>query len=126
MDTPFFKRFSFILATIVLTHFTLVITDVIPGNIREALAVDLVLAIIFSVGIIIILPSFKDQAESFALRFLAITTLQMLAMLSLVLILIVGEVPDMRYWAFSSISLFVALLTVQSILFIKEVNKKKK
>lgn len=124
MQTLFFKRFTLILSIVILGHFTLVLTHIIPGQLREALIVDAVLAVIFILGILIILPGFKGEPDNFALRFLGLTTLQMLSMLTLIIILIFGKLPDMRYWAFSAISIFVALLSVQSALFIKEVNKK--
>ena len=124
MQTIFFKRFSLILAVVILGHLALVLTHVIPGQLKEALIVEGVLAAIFLLGILIILPGFKAGAENFALRFLGLTTLQMLSMLTLILILIVGKLPDMRYWAFSAISIFAVLLAAQSFLFIKEVNKK--
>ena len=124
MQTIFFKRFTLILAVVILGHLALVLTHVIPGQLKEALIVEGVLAGIFTLGILIILPGFKADAENFALRFLGLTTLQMLSMLTLILILIVGKLPDMRYWAFSAISLFIVLLAAQSFLFIKEVNKK--
>lgn len=124
MQTIFFKRFTLVLAIVFLAHFILVLTHLIPGNFREALLVDGVLAVIFVLGILIILPGFKGAPDNFALRFLGLTTVQMLSMLSLILVLIFGKMPDARYWAFSAISIFIFLLAFQSVLFIREVNKK--
>jgi len=123
MQTVFFKRFSLILAITILVHFTLVITHVIPGQIKEALITDGTIALIFILGILIIIPGFKTP-DNFAIRFIGLTTLQMLSMLALVVLLVFGKMADARYWGFTAISVFVFLLAIQSVLLIREINQK--
>lgn len=124
MNTNFFKFFPFVLILILLSHFLLVFFAVLPGEISPAIILDGSLFAMFGLGILIILPGLKKDAENFALRFIGLTSLQMLSMLALIASLIFGKFSDPRYWAFTSIILFSLLLMIQSILFIKEVNKK--
>jgi len=124
MKTTFFKFFPFIMAIVLISHFVLVLTEKIHGEILPAIIIDASLIAIFGVGIFIIMPGLKKDSEYFAMRFIGLTTLQMLSMMTLIAVLIFGNLPEPRYWALTAISLFAFLLTVQSFLFVKEVNKK--
>jgi hypothetical protein len=124
MNTKFFKYFPFVMVIVLLTHFLLVLTEKIKGEILQAVIVDTSLSAIFGVGIFIILPGLKKDSEYFAMRFIGLTTLQMLSMMTLIAVLIFGNLSEPRYWALTAITLFAFLLSVQSFLFIKEVNKK--
>lgn len=124
MQTIFFKRFTLILALVIVVHFALVASHLIPGQLKEALITDGTILVIFLLGILIILPGFKGSADNFALRFIGLTTLQMLSMLALIVVLIFGKVQDARYWGFTAISIFIGLLAVQSYLFVREINRK--
>jgi hypothetical protein len=124
MKTKFFKFFPFVMAIVLISHFVLVFTEKIQGEILQAVIVDGSLSAIFGVGIFIILPGLKKDSEYFAMRFIGLTTLQMLSMMTLIAVLIFGNLSEPRYWALTAITLFAVLLSVQSFLFIKEVNKK--
>jgi hypothetical protein len=124
MNTKFFKFFPFIMAIVLISHFVLVVTEKIHGEILPAIIIDASLAAIFGVGIFIILPGLKKDSEYFAMRFIGLTTLQMLSMMILIAVLIFGNLPEQRYWTLTAIALFALLLSVQSFLFVKEVNKK--
>ena len=123
-NTKFFKYFPFVMVIVLLTHFLLVLTEKIQGEILQAVIVDASLGAIFGVGIFIILPGLKKDSEYFAMRFIGLTTLQMLSMMTLIAVLIFGNLSEPRYWALTAITLFAFLLSIQSFLFIKEVNKK--
>ncbi len=112
------------MAIVLISHFVLVVTEKIHGEILPAIIIDASLAAIFGVGIFIILPGLKKDSEYFAMRFIGLTTLQMLSMMILIAVLIFGKLPEQRYWALTAIALFALLLSVQSFLFVKEVNKK--
>lgn len=112
------------MAIVLISHFVLVLTEKIQGEILPAIIIDTSLAAIFGVGIFIILPGLKKDSEYFAMRFIGLTTLQMLSMMILIAVLIFGNLQDQRYWALTAIALFALLLSVQSFLFVKEVNKK--
>lgn len=112
------------MAIVLISHFVLVVTEKIHGEILPAIIIDASLAAIFGVGIFIILPGLKKDSEYFAMRFIGLTTLQMLSMMILIAVLIFGNLPEQRYWTLTAIALFALLLSVQSFLFVKEVNKK--
>jgi hypothetical protein len=112
------------MAIVLISHFVLVVTEKIHGEILPAIIIDASLAAIFGVGIFIILPGLKKDSEYFAMRFIGLTTLQMLSMMILIAVLIFGNLPEQRYWALTAIALFALLLSVQSFLFVREVNKK--
>lgn len=109
---------------VLLSHFLMVLTGKLHGEILQAIVIDGSLTTMFTIGIFIILPGLKKDSENFALRFIGLTTLQMLSMMALIAVLIFGNFSEPRYWALTAIILFAFLLAVQSVLFIKEVNQK--
>lgn len=123
MQTSFSRRFTPILFAVLAVHLALVLTHVLPGQLTGALITDGVIAAVFLIGLLIIIPGFKAP-DNFALRFIGLTTLQMLSMLALIVVLVFGKVQDARYWGFSAISIFILLLAVQSAMLIREVNRK--
>jgi L-asparagine transporter-like permease len=125
MQTKFIRVFPVTLFCVIVGHFGLVLSQIIPGDLLPAIFVEGFITFIFVIGIFIILPGLKKDAENFALRFIGLTTMQMLSMLILIAILIFGNWPDPSYWAFTSISIFVVLLAIQSLLFVQEVNRQK-
>jgi hypothetical protein len=124
MKTPFFKQFSSLLVIVIALHLILVATNVLHGNLSQALLVDGILFVLFALGIIIVVPGLKPGSDTFALRFLGLTTMQILVMMFLLVGIIFGKIDDARYWAFSALIVFGILLAIQSILFVKQVNRK--
>ncbi len=124
MKTPFIKQFSSSLILILVLHLILVATNVLHGNLAQALWIDGIIFVLFALGILIILPGLKPGSDSFALRFLGLTTLQILVMMFMMVGIIFGKIVDARYWAFSALILFGILLMIQSILFVIKVNRK--
>ncbi len=124
MKTPFFKRFSVSLVLVIVFHLILIATHLLPGNMPQALLVNGVLFVLFALGIFLVLPGLKKGSDTFALRFLGLTTMQILGMMFLLVGIIFGKMEDARYWAFSALIIFGVLLAIQSVLFIQQVNKK--
>ncbi len=124
MKTPFFKHFSITLVLVFTLHLTLVATNVLPGNMAQAFLIDGVLFALFALGVFIVLPGLKPGSDTFSLRFLGLTTMQILVMMFLLVGIIFGKIEDTRYWAFSALILFGIILAVQSVLFVMQVNKK--
>jgi hypothetical protein len=110
-------------ALIVFVHLILVKFRIIPGNFNHLLNIDIFLFILFVLGIIIVFPGIKKGGENFSIRFLIMTTLQLLLMLSLILVLSFTKIEQVKILGFSSISVFVILLLVQSVVLIKKMNK---
>lgn len=124
MKTPFFKKFSSALLLVIVLHLSLVATNVLHGNLSQALWIDGLILVLFGLGILIVIPGFKTGSETFALRFLGLTTIQILVMMFLMVGIIFGRIEDARYWAFTALILFGIILAIQSILFVQQVNKK--
>lgn len=124
MKTPFFKTFSTSLVLVIVLHLILVATGVLHGNLAQALIVDGVLFVLFALGVFMVLPGLKPGSDSFSLRFLGLTTMQILVMMFLLVGIIFGKIEDARYWAFSTLIIFGILLAIQSILFVQQVNRK--
>lgn len=124
MKTPFFKKFSSALLLVIVLHLSLVATNVLHGNLSQALWIDALILVLFGLGILIVIPGFKTGSETFALRFLGLTTIQILVMMFLMVGIIFGRIEDARYWAFTALILFGIILAIQSILFVQQVNKK--
>lgn len=124
MKTPFFKKFSSALLLVIVLHLSLVATNVLHGNLSQALWIDGLILVLFGLGILIVIPGLKPGSETFALRFLGLTTIQILVMMFLMVGIIFGRIEDARYWAFTALILFGIILAIQSILFVQQVNKK--
>jgi|GEM_PF-5276082 len=124
MKTPFFRIFSTILVAVLLTHSLLTFFQLLPGKIASIALLDVSLLLIFSLGLVIIVPGLKKGPENFSMRFLALTTVQMLLMLTFILVLITTKYPDARYLGFTGIFIFIFLMAIQSVMLIRAVNKK--
>lgn len=109
---------------VIALHLILVATNLLHGNILQALWIDGLLFVLFALGILIVLPGLKPGSDTFALRFLGLTTMQVLVMMFLLVGIIFGKIDDARYWAFSTLIVFGILLTIQSVLFVQQVNRK--
>ena len=82
------------------------------------------ISVLLAVGIFMVLPGLKPGSDTFSLRFLGMTTMQILVMMFLLVGIIFGKIEDARYWAFSTLIIFGIILAIQSILFVQQVNKK--
>lgn len=74
--------------------------------------------LIFSLGTVIIAPGLTKTAENFSARFLILTTLQMLSVLSVIAYLVYSEMFEAKKTGFHLLTLFVILLFIQSYLLI--------
>jgi hypothetical protein len=81
--------------------------------------------VIYVLGIIVIAPGLDKNPENFVGRFLILTTVQLLAAMSVLAALAYVKNPQMRELSLHFISAFVIVLGVQSFLLVKWVNKSK-
>lgn len=109
---------------ILIFHLVILQFGFIPANFFYSLNVDLFLAFLFISGLLISYPGIKKGAENFTLRFLVMTTMQLLSMMGLILVLAFMKIPNVKIVGYSSISVFILLLIVQSAYLVKEMNKK--
>jgi len=106
------------------SHIILSYLEVFKVNFLAILKLDLIVLIVFALGAFFIADGLKKNAESFVNRFLILTTFQMLAMMSVLLAMVYVKFPDFAVVGFHTISVFVILLTIQSILLVRGVNSK--
>jgi hypothetical protein len=110
--------------SLLVIHLLCIDFGLLKGIFEQHLKVNVFLFALFSLGFLIVLPGFKKGPEQFSIRFLAMTTLQLLLMLTLILILSFNKIADVKYLGFTSISLFAILLIIQSTYLIKKMNRK--
>lgn len=123
MKTPFFRIFSMVLVAVLLAHLLLTFFRILPGQFNSIVLLDVCLLFIFSLGLLIIVPGLQKGPENFSMRFLLLTTVQMLLMLTFILVLITTKYPDARYLGFTGIFIFIFLMAIQSVMLIRAVNK---
>lgn len=116
----------FLSAAIVIfgSHLILSYLEVFKVNFLAILKLDLIVFIVFALGAFFIADGLRKNAESFVNRFLILTTFQMLAMMSVLLALVYVKFPDFKVIVFHTISVFVILLTIQSVFLIRGINSK--
>ncbi len=78
---------------------------------------------IFLIGTLIIAPGLNKNAEDFTLRFLLLTTVQMLIVFFIVGIMAFKQIDHVRIIGFHLLAIVVVLLFLQSYLLVKINNK---
>lgn len=104
-------------------HLVLIYSNVLEANFTIAFKLDIVLLFIFVMGTLIIAPGLKKNPENFVGRFMILTTIQLLAVLSVLLAITYVKIPNVKIVSFHIISVFVLLMFFQSFLLINEANK---
>jgi len=82
------------------------------------------LAVLFLGGLLIVAPGLQKDAENFTLRFLVLTTIQMMGVLFFILGLVFLKLDQAKAMGFQLIAIFGVLLVVQSVLLVKILSKK--
>ena len=80
---------------------------------------------LFVSGTFIIAPGLIKSEENFVARFLILTTVQMLAILSIILALVYLKYPNAKAIGFQLLFVFLFLMSIQSFLLVKIKNKSK-
>ena len=123
MKSNFISKFFISLFVVFLAHIALIYFDVLHVNFKMGLKLDLILFIVFSMGMQIIVPGIKNNPKNFVNRFLVLTTVQLLAVLSILVAVTYLKIPDYKIIVFHIISIFIILMLIQSFLLIKESNR---
>jgi hypothetical protein len=119
----FLKQFFLSIASIVSFYFGMVSLQIIPINPFGAVLVSLTIAFIFLLGMLIIAPSLDKDAEQFAIKFLLLTTVQLLLSFLIIGTVVFMRLEEFRQIGFHMVSLFVLLLGIQSFLLIRISNR---
>ncbi|TNF47676.1 MAG: hypothetical protein EP305_07215 [Bacteroidetes bacterium] len=75
--------------------------------------------LIFFLGVLIMAPGFSKGAQQFVMRFMVITTLQMLSVLSVIMVVAYRSIENAKWIGYHLLFLFCFFLFVQSFLLIK-------
>jgi hypothetical protein len=119
----FLKQFFLSIASIVSFYFGMVSLQIIPINPFGAVLVSLTIAFIFLLGMLIIAPSLDKDAEQFAIKFLLLTTVQLLLSFLIIGTVVFMRLEEFRRIGFHMVSLFALLLGMQSFLLIRISNR---
>lgn len=93
--------------------------NIFPIEFKQGLFVLASIFVLFFGGSFIIAPGLNKDPENFVMRFLILTTVQMLAALTIIMILVFKEVEGAKVIGFHLISVFLLYLFLQSFLLIR-------
>ncbi len=119
----FSLRFIVLLVFVLSLHSLLVFAKVFTVDFTKFIGLEIVLFVIYGLGIIVIAPGLDKNPENFVGRFLVLTTVQLLAAMSVLAAMAYVKVPEMRELSLHFISAFVLALGIQSYLLVRWVNK---
>lgn len=119
----FLKQFFVSIASIVSFYLGMVSLRIIPIDPFGAILVSLTIAFIFLLGMLIIAPSLDKDAEQFAIKFLLLTTVQLLLSFLIIGTVVFMRLEEFRRIGFHMVSLFVLLLGIQSFYLIRISNR---
>ena len=103
-------------------YFGLMVMQLIHLNSENAVIINTASFVIFLVGLLIISPSLNKDSETFSIKFLLMTTVQMLLFMLGILVILYGGLADQKITGFNFTGLFIAGLILQSVLLIKLKN----
>ena len=119
----FTLRFITLLLIVLSLHSVVVFFDIFKVDFTKFMTLEITLFVIYALGIVVIAPGLNKDPENFVGRFLILTTIQLLAAMSVLAALAYAKVPEMRALSLHFISAFVIVLGIQSYLLVKWVNK---
>ncbi len=116
------KRFFLSIIMLHALYFGLMVMQLIHLNFENAIIINTASFVIFLVGLLIISPSLNKDSETFSIKFLLMTTVQMLLFMLGILVILYGGLADQKITGFHFTGLFIAGLILQSVLLIKLKN----
>jgi len=125
MSKQYLKRLISISLTIVACHLITVYFNLFSVDFFSILKLDIIVLLMFISGGKLIAGGFEKEPDVFVNKFLILTTFQLLAIMAILLAMVYVKLSDFRAVAFHTISIFIILLTTQSILLIESLNRKK-
>ena len=121
----YLQRLISISFAVVLIHLITVYFQLFSVSFLSIVKLDIIVLLLFIGGGKLIAGGFAKGPDVFVNKFLILTTFQLLAIMTILMAMIYVKLPDFRGVAFHTISIFIILLGVQSILLIETLNRKK-
>ena len=117
------SKFLIGLGIVFTLHFVLFSTGMFHFPLKSILSVDSFLLVLFILGTLIVSPGLDKAPDNFVNRFLILTTMQLMVAMFAILIMVVKDVDFLRPLAFHLLGVFLCLMTTQSVLLVKTINK---
>ncbi len=108
-----------VIVAVVGVHLLLTAQGLVGITMNWALRLDGLIIALFIVGGLIVMPSLAVDPEKFVLRFLVLTTLQLLGAFSIVAFLAYTKPVNVKALAFNVLCVYSVLLFAQSVLMIR-------
>jgi hypothetical protein len=102
-------------------HIILIALNILKGTLTTAFVIDGILAFFVLVSMRILYTHDKNE-DTLAQRYLIVTTLQFIGFLSGVLGMVYGRIPDVKYWTFSALIIFLLILFTQTIFLLQSIT----
>lgn len=112
----FALKFSIGLAVIIALHQFYALKFESRLNLQELIKIDAIVFILALMGYFIMAPEIGKKREQFVARFLILTTIQMLAVLSIVAFIAYSGKPNFKLLGVHQIAVFTIMMIFQSIL----------
>lgn len=112
-------RFVLLMFCVLIAYLGLVFSDLFIFDKQNALIISLGNMGIFLLGALIIAPGLNKSHENFILRFLVLTTVQLLTVFGITAALAFMKVTGGKVIGFHFAGLFFVLLVIQTILLVK-------
>ncbi len=102
-------------------HIILIALNILKGTLTTAFVIDGILAFFVLVSMRILYTHDKNE-DTLAQRYLIVTTLQFIGFLSGVLGMVYGRIPDVKYWTFSALIIFLLILVTQTVFLLQSIT----
>jgi hypothetical protein len=113
------KQFISFLVIFHAIYIALIVSNSLPLNFQNAVLINSFSAFIFLIGILIISPSLNKDLETFSIKFLLMTTVQMLLFMLGIIIILFNRIAEQKLTGFHFTGFFIICLAAQSYLLIK-------
>lgn len=114
--------FSLVLFVFTAIYLSLILSGILNLDQKPALIIACINAGIYLPGALLISFGLKSKAEGFVMRFLSITTFQMIAAMSVMAAFIFVKYPNAKLIVFHFLILFCSTLAVQTVMLVKAKN----
>lgn len=105
-------------------HFLLLHNRVVSYNWFHFNLFDIIVLVIFLLTSLIAANALKQKSEDFVMKFMLVTTLQFLSVLAIIAAIIFAKLPQSKIIALNVVSVFFAMLMVQSVSLILALRSK--
>lgn len=109
--------------TVLALYLGLIYSGILKFNSQNALIISLADMGIFLLGTLIIAPALNKDHETFLLRFLLLTTLQLLLVFGIIAAIAFMKIAGAKMLGFHFAGIFFVLLIIQTVLLVKVSNE---